>query len=93
VDFENWRPEDGARTVTVPTEWAKAVVRCTPVTQFLITDIEELIFRDGSNTYYIGGLGMFPKEYWKELGGFMTRQAAQKAHSTVVAKWVRNYKD
>jgi uncharacterized protein (TIGR02996 family) len=74
--------------VWTPTLWAKAVVACLPVTRFRVTDAT-IHPSGGNDTYYVGGLGMFPQEFWSELEGLPTRSAASDALALVVARWVR----
>ena len=57
---------------------AGAVFRSHPVTRVVITDA--VIHPSGGNdTYYLGGLGQFPSEYWGRLGELPTRTAVRDA--------------
>jgi uncharacterized protein (TIGR02996 family) len=65
-----------------------AVVAVQPVTAVRLADA--VIHQSGGNsTYYVGGLGMFPREYWRELENLPSRQAAHAALSAVCVRWAR----
>ncbi len=76
------------RRVFAPSPWASAVVTVTPVTRFVVTDLT--IYPSGGNdTYYVGNLGWFPREYWKELDGHPTERSARDALALACGKLVR----
>lgn len=59
---------------------AKAAFAAHPVVKMTLSDA--LIHPSGgNNTYFVGGLGRFPKEYWDGLQNLPTRQAALDALS------------
>jgi uncharacterized protein (TIGR02996 family) len=84
VDFENWRPEDGSRTVTVPTEWAKAVVRCTPVSKFKV-ELEPT--REEGGWEWYGHPDVFNTSRTKQT--FKTVDEAKEALAAELGEWVR----
>jgi uncharacterized protein (TIGR02996 family) len=43
----------------------------------------------GNSTYYVGGLGIFPKEFWRRLEGHRTPSAARAALSDATIAWAR----
>jgi uncharacterized protein (TIGR02996 family) len=65
-----------------------AVVAAQPVTAVRLADA--VIHQSGGNsTYYVGRLGMFPREYWRELENLPSRQAAHAALSAACVRWAR----
>lgn len=73
---------------TGPSEWACDVARAFPVERVVITDAR--VWPSGGNdTYYVGNLGFFPKEYWKRLDNLPSRSAAHDALAQATAEWVR----
>lgn len=65
-----------------------AIERRWPVTQVNIVDA--VIHPSGGNdTYYVGNLGIFPKEYWRRLEGHTTRAAAMTALSNACVDLMR----
>lgn len=59
---------------------AAAIFAAHPVTSVTITDAR--VFPSGGNdTYYLGGLGKFPSEYWRRLEGHPNPQAVVEAAS------------
>lgn len=59
---------------------AEAVFRAHPVEEVRLTDAP--VHPSGGNgTYYLGGLGRFPREYWRSLEGHRTRADVLKAAS------------
>lgn len=64
------------------------VVACQPVTKVVVTDAA--IHQSGGNdTYYVGGLGVFPRKYWSRLEGLPSRAAALAALSAALIAWAR----
>lgn len=60
-----------------------------PVERVEVTDA--VIHRSGGNdTYYVGGLGVFPKEFWRALEGHRTASAARDALSAASIQWARS---
>lgn len=60
-----------------------------PVERVEVTDA--VIHRSGGNdTYYVGGLGRFPKEFWRALEGHRTASAARDALSAASIQWARS---
>lgn len=60
-----------------------------PVERVEVTDA--VIHRSGGNdTYYVGGLGRFPKEFWRALEGHRTASAARAALSAAYIQWARS---
>lgn len=43
----------------------------------------------GNSTYYVGGLGIFPKEFWRRLDGHRTPSDACAALSDALIQWAR----
>jgi len=79
--------------ITLPlatfTETARELFSRHPITCVVITDAT--IFPSGGNdTYYLGGLGRFPKEYWRRLDGLSSRRAVLDAVSAVCIGWGRS---
>lgn len=69
------------RTVGVLPE----LVKREPVERVEVTDMP--IFPSGGNsTYYVGGLGRLPSEYWRELDSLPTESAARDALSAVLIR-------
>lgn len=60
-----------------------AVVRAHPtVREVRLSDV--VIYESGGNmTYYVGGLGRFPREYWSRLDNLPSLKAARDAISSV----------
>lgn len=70
--------------VTVADYFARAAdfFAAHPITKVVLSDAH--IFPSGGNdTYYLGGLGMFPREYWRRLDGLPSRYAVAEAASAV----------
>lgn len=60
-----------------------------PITAVVISDA--VIHPSGGNdTYYLGGLGRFPKEHWRRLDGLPSVRAVQDAVSGVCVHWGRS---
>lgn len=60
-----------------------------PIERVEVTDA--VIHRSGGNdTYYVGGLGRFPKEFWRALEGHRTASAARDALSAASIQWARS---
>lgn len=66
-----------------------AIAQAWPVERVEVTDA--VIHRSGGNdTYYVGGLGRFPKEFWRALEGHRTASAARAALSAALIRWARS---
>lgn len=60
-----------------------------PVERVEVTDA--VIHQSGGNdTYYVGGLGRFPKEFWRGLEGHRTIASARAALSAACIQWARS---
>jgi uncharacterized protein (TIGR02996 family) len=65
------------------------VGRITGLTGVVISDAT--IFPSGGNdTYYVGNLGAFPREYWRRLGNLPSRSAALAALSAAALSLARS---
>lgn len=70
-------------------EHARDLFSRHPITAVVISDA--VIHPSGGNdTYYLGGLGRFPKEYWRRLDGLPSVRAVQDAVSGVCVHWGRS---
>lgn len=68
--------------------WARAVVETTPVVRFVLTDAT--IFPSGGNdTYYVGNLGVFPREFWRDLERHPSERTARDTLALVAGRVVR----
>lgn len=68
---------------------AERLFRAHPVTKVVISDA--VIHPSGGNdTYYVGGLGMFPSEYWRRLDNHRSRSAASAALNDVCVAYGRS---
>jgi uncharacterized protein (TIGR02996 family) len=66
------------RTISI----APALFASQPVTRVTITDAA--VYQSGGNDpYYLGGLGRFPQEYWRQLENLPSRKAVLDALSAV----------
>jgi uncharacterized protein (TIGR02996 family) len=67
---------------------AAELFRSQPVTRVEVSDA--VIYPSGGNmTYYVGGLGQFPREYWRSLDNLPSRRAAMSALSAAVVAHCR----
>lgn len=86
------RERTGAYTVACPT--CKGTTRTTgigprlaqrwPIVEVEVTDAVVIRKSGGNDTYYVGGLGMFPQKYWRQLEGHRTPSASRAALSAVL---------
>ena len=68
-----------------------AIVAAQPIERVEVTDA--VIHQSGGNdTFYVGGLGVFPPEYWKSLDGLPSRLAARAALSAASIRWAKGVK-
>lgn len=100
LDAKNVRLIDGAKltrgfvseirlSLAAFVTYAKAIFDRHPVTAVVLADA--VIFPSGGNsTYYVGGLGRFPREYRKSLDGLPSERAARAAISTACVRWGRH---
>jgi uncharacterized protein (TIGR02996 family) len=73
------------------TDWlrvAPAVVDAHPLRRIEISDMP-VYPSSGNDTYYVGGLGRLPREYWRRLGSLPTRTAAQNALTEALIELAR----
>lgn len=74
---------------TTAADWEKhgpALCAAAPVERVEIIDMP--LFQSGGNdTFFVGGLGRFPKEYWCELDGLPSRSDALAALSAAAIAW------
>lgn len=67
---------------------AAAVARVQPVERVVFTDA--VIHPSGGNdTYYVGNLGIWPREFWSQLENLPSRSAALSALSAVAIRLAR----
>ncbi len=60
-----------------------------PIVSVTLTD--GVIHNSGGNlTCFVGGLGRFPKEYWRKLDNHRTRTSALRALDEVCVDWGRS---
>lgn len=99
---EGWRANHGSDhpiidAITCPTCHGSGrtpgigprLAQAWPVERVEVTDA--VIHRSGGNdTYYVGGLGRFPKEFWRALEGHRTASAARDALSAASIQWARS---
>lgn len=70
-------------------EHARDLFSRHPVQDVVISDA--VVHPSGGNdTYYLGGLGRFPKEYWRRLDGLPSVRAVRDAVSDVCLHWGRS---
>lgn len=75
-------------TVVIP-GIAKKLFSSQPVSRVVITNA--VIYKSGGNdTFYIGNLGIFPKEYWNQLEELRSRGEAIKAIEAVCLNYGRS---
>lgn len=68
--------------------YGPAIVAAHPVEKVVITDA--VIHASGGNdTYYVGGLGRLPQQYWSQLEGLPSRGAAVAALSDALIAWAK----
>jgi hypothetical protein len=59
-----------------------------PIGRVDLTDLP--IHKSGGNdTYFVGGLGRFPRAYWSSLDGLSSPRAAEAARSAAACEWGR----
>lgn len=99
---EGWRANHGSDhpiidAITCPTCHGSGrtpgigprLAQAWPIERVEVTDA--VIHRSGGNdTYYVGGLGRFPKEFWRALEGHRTASAARAALSAACIQWARS---
>jgi len=67
---------------------ARQLALAAPVTEIVLSDLP-IHPSGGNSTYYVGGLGMFPKEYWRRLEGLPSVAAANLALSRAAVDYCR----
>jgi uncharacterized protein (TIGR02996 family) len=73
---------------TGTTPGAAAALRWMPVERVTFSDA--VIHESGGNmTYYVGGLGQWPREYWSRLDNLPSRKAATDALSAAAVAYLR----